>query len=208
MRFTCSQIVPWSTLIRAQFPFNATAFLHFSYTPPHFYSLKHFRHMCSSDIMIIFIMEKSQSGLRLNTANWFSKSRKSRQNFPKLNELESECLSVASCWIICFSAGSLSHLVVTSSAQLETRPSHRSAGRRVCHTYKSMCHTFLCCVLDGKFTIYHCGELSFLWGTTYQKCCTIQSNSVAHLFWKQCATLLWSSVPLCVFLMCTISSAV
>ena len=43
--------------------------------------------------MIIFIMEKSQSGLRLNTANWFSKSRKSRQNFPKLNELESElCL--------------------------------------------------------------------------------------------------------------------
>ena len=90
MRFTCSQIVPWSTLIRAQFPFTATAFLHFSYTPPHFYSLKHFRHMCSSDIMIIFIMEKSQSGLRLNTANWFSKSRKSRQNFPKLNELESE----------------------------------------------------------------------------------------------------------------------
>ena len=106
MRFTCSQIVPWSTLIRAQFPFTATAFLHFSYTPPHFYSLKHFRHMWSSDIMIIFIMEKSQSGLRLNTANWFSKSRKSRQNFPKLNELESELcrwqvvgLFVSQCWI-------------------------------------------------------------------------------------------------------------
>ena len=154
-------------------------------------------------------MEKSQSGLRLNTANWFSKSRKSRQswNFPKLNELESECLSVASCWIICFSAGSLSHLVVTSSAQLETRPSHRSAGRRVCHqcaTLINPCATLFYVVYLMVNSPYIIVE-NFL-AQLIKSVAQFPSNSVAHLFWQQCATLLLSSVPLCVFLMCTISA--
>ena len=107
-------------------------------------------------------------------------------------------MSVASCWIICFSAGSLSHLVVTSSAQLETRPSHRSAGRRVCHqcaTLINPCATLFCVVY---LMVNHCGELSFLWGTTYQKCCTL--SSVAHqIEWH---TFFGSSVLLCCGAVC------
>ena len=113
-------------------------------------------------------------------------------------------MSVASCWIICFSAGSLSHLVVTSSAQLETRPSHRSAGRRVCHqcaTLINPCATLFCVVylmVNSPYIIvenYLFREAQLIKSVAHfpvlhiKQCGTLFLAAVCYFVLEQCATL-------------------
>ena len=122
------------------------------------------------------------------------------------------------CWVSLPPGG---HLLLPAGNSTIPSISGQKSVPPVCHTYKSMCHycatlinpcaTLFCVVylmVNSPYIIVEnylfCGAqlIKIVWHNF--QCCT--SNSVAHFFWKQCATLLLSSVPLCVFLMCTISA--
>ena len=89
---------------------------------------------------------------------------------------------MASCWIICFPT---TCPLVSSSSQLETRPSHRSAAVE-CATLINLCGTLLnLCAVECATSVPH----TSVWHTYLCATLVIWFRRVCH----QCATLI--SVP-------------